>query len=61
MQENWLTGHTSYLHAKWCGGKLFSQKMWVMGRDKPQDHENKVSKPSAIFMINTTQQKPKND
>ena len=30
-----------------------------MGRDVPQDHENKVSRTSAIFMINRTQLKSK--
>ena len=30
-----------------------------MGKDAPQDRENKVSRPSAVFMINRTQLKPK--
>ena len=37
----------------------FSPKMWVMGRVVPKGHENKDSRPSAIFFINGTQLKPK--
>ena len=65
LQEKWLRGHTSCLHAKWliCFGmwwQIFPQRMWVIGRRVPQDHENKVSRLSEIFMINKTQLKSRN-
>ena len=31
---------------KMMWGQTFSHKMWVMSWDVPQDHENKVSRPS---------------
>ena len=45
VPEKWLRGHTSCLRTKWLicfrmWWQTFSQKMWVMGRDVPQDHEN---------------------
>ena len=49
MQNDYKTWWQTYPH-----------KMWVMGRDVLQDHKNKVSRPSAIFMINRTQLKSKN-
>ena len=60
FREKSLRGHTLCLHAK---GLIYfrmywqtvSQKMWVMGTDGPQYHENKVSRSFAIFMINRAQ------
>ena len=41
----------------WC--QTFSKKMWLMGIDVPQNHQNNNSRPSSNFMINKTQLKSK--
>ena len=33
--------------------QTFPHKIWVMDRGVPQDHKNKVLRPSIIFMINS--------
>ena len=47
VQDKWVRSHTSCLHAKWLicfrmWWQTFSQTIWVVGRDVPLNHKNKV-------------------
>ena len=55
-QGKWLRGHTSCLHAKWLFFSGWGDKRFL----RNHDHDDKVSRLSAIFMNYSTQLKIKN-